>query len=86
VLRKEHVRSGGGRLAKVCRRSCHIIGAKALKASLGPHAMDVAPPAFVEVAEEAPPAYRWLGVAGRNTGHRSSMTTSRLRPPHSCFR
>jgi hypothetical protein len=40
-----------------------IIGAKALKARLGPHAADVAPPASVDVAEEAPPVYRWLGVA-----------------------
>jgi hypothetical protein len=40
-----------------------IIGAKALKARLGPNSVDVAPPASVEVAEDAPPVYRWVGVS-----------------------
>jgi len=48
-----------------------IIGAKALKARLGPHAEDVAPPASVEVAEQAPPVYRWLGVVW--PGHRTPL-------------
>lgn len=40
-----------------------IIGAKALKDRLGPQGVDVPPPAAVEVPEEAPPVYRWVGVS-----------------------
>jgi hypothetical protein len=39
-----------------------IIGAKALKARLGPNSVDVVPPASVDVSEDAPPVYRWVGV------------------------
>jgi hypothetical protein len=48
-----------------------INGAKALKARLGPNAVDVAPPASVDVAEEAPPVYRWVGVTW--PGHKTQL-------------
>jgi len=39
-----------------------IAGAKALKRRLGPNGIDEAPPASVDVSEDAPPVYHWVGV------------------------
>jgi hypothetical protein len=39
-----------------------IAGAKALKQRLGNHGRDEAPPAPVDVPEDAPPVYHYLGV------------------------
>jgi hypothetical protein len=46
-----------------------IYGAKALRLRLGPKGTDEAPPlrADVDVAEDAPPVYRWLGVRHQAT-------------------
>jgi hypothetical protein len=43
-------------------RELDIAGAKALKQRLGSKGADVAPPASVDVPEDAPPVYQWLGV------------------------
>jgi hypothetical protein len=40
-----------------------IAGAKALKKRLGPNGADTAAPTSVDVPEDAPPVYRWTGVA-----------------------
>ena len=41
-----------------------INGAKALKNRLGQNGADEAPPAAAaDIAEDAPPVYRWLGVS-----------------------
>jgi hypothetical protein len=40
-----------------------IAGAKALKRRLGPNEADGAPQTPVEVHEDAPPVFRWLGVS-----------------------
>jgi hypothetical protein len=40
-----------------------IAGAKALKERLGQNGASEAPPSSVEVPEDAPPVYRWLGVS-----------------------
>ena len=41
-----------------------VNGAKALKRRLGPDVTDEAPaPASVDVPEDAPPVYHWLGVS-----------------------
>lgn len=40
-----------------------IAGAKALKERLGHHGRDDAPAASVDVSEDAPPVYRYLGVS-----------------------
>jgi hypothetical protein len=39
-----------------------IAGAKALKDRLGPNGLDDAPPVSVDVPEDAPPVYHWVGV------------------------
>jgi hypothetical protein len=39
-----------------------IAGAKALKERLGKNGAKEAPPSSVEVPEDAPPVYHWLGV------------------------
>jgi|GEM_PF-3137750 len=39
-----------------------IAGAKALKKRLGSNGTDEAPPASVDVPEDAPPVYHWTGV------------------------
>jgi hypothetical protein len=40
-----------------------IAGAKALKERLGHHGEDDAPPTSVDVSEDAPPVYHYLGVS-----------------------
>jgi hypothetical protein len=40
-----------------------IAGAKALKKRLGSNGADEAPAAPVDVGEDAPPVYQWLGVS-----------------------
>ena len=47
-----------------------IAGAKALKQRLGAHGADEAPPvaADVEIPEDAPPVYQWLGVSRPTAG------------------
>jgi hypothetical protein len=57
-----------------CRSSCErveigkgaarvdINGAKALKKRLGQKGADEAPPTSVEVSEDSPPVYHWLGI------------------------
>jgi hypothetical protein len=39
-----------------------IAGAKALKERLGPNGASEAQPSSVEVPEDAPPVYHWVGV------------------------
>jgi hypothetical protein len=43
-----------------------IAGAKALKERLGAHGRSESPPASVDVPEDAPPVYHWLGVERRS--------------------
>jgi len=40
-----------------------IAGAKALKERLGSNGADEAPPASVDVPEDAPPVFHWVGVS-----------------------
>jgi hypothetical protein len=40
-----------------------IAGAKALKKRLGPNGASEAAPASVDVPEDAPPVYHWLGIS-----------------------
>lgn len=40
-----------------------IAGARALKRRLGPNGADEVPPALVDVPEDAPPVYHWVGVS-----------------------
>jgi hypothetical protein len=40
-----------------------IAGAKALKQRLGPKSADHVPPVPVDVPEDAPPLYQWLGLS-----------------------
>jgi hypothetical protein len=39
-----------------------IAGAKALKKRLGPYVTDQTPSASVDVPQDAPPVYKWVGV------------------------
>jgi hypothetical protein len=39
-----------------------IAGAKALRKRLGPNVTDQTPSASVDVPEDAPPVYKWVGV------------------------
>ena len=39
-----------------------IVGAKALKRRLGPNRADEAPPGSVDVPEDAPPVFHWVGI------------------------
>ena len=51
-----------------------IAGAKALKERLGQNGASQAPPSSVEVHEDAPPVYHWLGV--KQPAHQRSSTAA----------
>jgi hypothetical protein len=56
-----------------------IAGARALKERLGEHGRDDAPVASVDVPEDAPPVYHYLGVG--ETPLESAMPEEEASPP-----
>jgi hypothetical protein len=63
-----------------------IVGAKALKRRLGPNRADEAPPGSVDVPEDAPPVFHWVGI-GPSAAEltRPVPTTNRLPVALRCF-